>query len=245
MQALMGVVAMPLILLPALAANSNTLETRLAACLACHGANGQSATPEVPSLGGQPVFYLTVQLLMFRDTARRRTDKPADARTQGRRAAQHGCAPCEAAAAGNLPAARSTRGKWSAPARSSSNTGVTSVIKEIIPMNRTFPDWRASAKTISSRPCANTKTTSDRLRRFDGVCALSDQRRADPRLSLLFSAAAPSLCWHMSARVRIIAWNEICSTNTRRSRQANRKRQHAQQPRSRPNNRQQRRRRKS
>jgi cytochrome c553 len=43
---------------------------RLAPCLACHGANGQSQTADVPSLGGQPVFYLTVQLLMFREGMR-------------------------------------------------------------------------------------------------------------------------------------------------------------------------------
>jgi len=47
-----------------------TLEARLGACLACHGANGQSGIPEVPSLGGQPLFHLTVQLLMFRDKLR-------------------------------------------------------------------------------------------------------------------------------------------------------------------------------
>jgi len=57
-------------LLSAWAVNANTLEERLAPCLACHGANGQSAIPAVPSLGGQPVFYLTVQLLMFREKLR-------------------------------------------------------------------------------------------------------------------------------------------------------------------------------
>ncbi|HKA43826.1 MAG TPA: c-type cytochrome [Burkholderiales bacterium] len=59
-----------LVALPALAAGADALETRLATCLACHGEKGQSATPEVPSLGGQPAFYLTVQLLMFRDRLR-------------------------------------------------------------------------------------------------------------------------------------------------------------------------------
>jgi cytochrome c553 len=52
------------------AVNADTIEGRLAPCLACHGANGQSAIPEVPSLGGQPDFYLTVQLLMFREKLR-------------------------------------------------------------------------------------------------------------------------------------------------------------------------------
>ena len=45
-------------------------DARLTACLACHGANGTSETPLVPSLGGQPGFFLTVQLLMFRDKLR-------------------------------------------------------------------------------------------------------------------------------------------------------------------------------
>jgi len=57
-------------LLSASRAHADTLEARLAPCLACHGAKGQSANPEVPSLGGQPAFYLTIQLLMFREKLR-------------------------------------------------------------------------------------------------------------------------------------------------------------------------------
>ena len=63
-------IVVALILLSALPAYADTLEARLAACLACHGANGQSTIPEVPSLGGQPAFYLTIQLLMFREKLR-------------------------------------------------------------------------------------------------------------------------------------------------------------------------------
>lgn len=59
-----------LILLSALPIDAETLESRLAPCLACHGANGQSTIPEVPYLGGQPVFYLTIQLVMFREKLR-------------------------------------------------------------------------------------------------------------------------------------------------------------------------------
>ena len=59
-----------LILLPAPGAGADPLEARLAACLACHGANGGSAIAEVPSLGGQPAFYLTIQLFMFREKLR-------------------------------------------------------------------------------------------------------------------------------------------------------------------------------
>jgi cytochrome c553 len=66
-QALSLVIFVVLIFLSALPANADTLEARLAPCLACHGANGQSTIPEVPSLGGQPAFYLTIQLLMFRE----------------------------------------------------------------------------------------------------------------------------------------------------------------------------------
>lgn len=46
------------------------VKERLPTCLACHGEKGQSENPEVPSLGGQQAFYVTVQLLMFRDRMR-------------------------------------------------------------------------------------------------------------------------------------------------------------------------------
>jgi cytochrome c553 len=49
---------------------AQTVKERLPTCLACHGEKGQSENPEVPSLGAQPVFYVTVQLLMFRDRMR-------------------------------------------------------------------------------------------------------------------------------------------------------------------------------
>ena len=47
-----------------------TPDEHLASCLACHGENGQSKTPEVPSLGGQPAFFLSIQLYMFRERMR-------------------------------------------------------------------------------------------------------------------------------------------------------------------------------
>jgi len=53
-----------------LAASAQSVEERLPTCLACHGENGQSQTPEVPSLGGQPEYYLTIQLYMFREKLR-------------------------------------------------------------------------------------------------------------------------------------------------------------------------------
>lgn len=52
------------------AASAQTVEQQLPTCLACHGENGQSQTPDTPSLGAQQSFYVTVQLLMFREHMR-------------------------------------------------------------------------------------------------------------------------------------------------------------------------------
>jgi cytochrome c553 len=65
-----SIVAGALVLLSGWSAAADTLEARLVACLACHGEKGQSAIPEVPSLGGQPAFYLLIQLFMFRERLR-------------------------------------------------------------------------------------------------------------------------------------------------------------------------------
>jgi cytochrome c553 len=62
-----AVLALGLIALPAAA---QTVKERLPTCLACHGEKGQSENPGVPSLGAQQAFYVTVQLLMFRDRMR-------------------------------------------------------------------------------------------------------------------------------------------------------------------------------
>jgi cytochrome c553 len=53
-----------------LPAAAQTVQARLPVCLACHGQNGQSENPGVPSLGAQQAFYVTVQLLMFRERMR-------------------------------------------------------------------------------------------------------------------------------------------------------------------------------
>lgn len=46
------------------------LSERLAPCFACHGENGQSTTPETPSLGAQTAPYLLIQLYLFRERQR-------------------------------------------------------------------------------------------------------------------------------------------------------------------------------
>lgn len=65
-----SILAAALIMLPVLPAGADSLEARLAQCLSCHGENGQSTTPGVPSLGGQPVYFVTIQLFMFREKLR-------------------------------------------------------------------------------------------------------------------------------------------------------------------------------
>ena len=42
------------------------------ACFACHGPNGNSVNPAVPSLAGQPAQFIGTQLIMFRE--KRRSD---------------------------------------------------------------------------------------------------------------------------------------------------------------------------
>ena len=68
-----GLVALPLTAQP--------LEERLPTCFACHGENGTSQLPETPSLGAQPAFYATVQLVLFRD--RLRVSEPMNEMTKG------------------------------------------------------------------------------------------------------------------------------------------------------------------
>jgi cytochrome c553 len=54
----------------ALPISAADLDEKLAPCLACHGAQGQSETENVPSLGAQPAPYTVIQLFMFREKMR-------------------------------------------------------------------------------------------------------------------------------------------------------------------------------
>jgi cytochrome c553 len=63
-------IALLFVSIAAAAAFAQTVEQRLPTCLACHGENGQSQNPGIPSLGAQQTFYVTVQLLMFREHMR-------------------------------------------------------------------------------------------------------------------------------------------------------------------------------
>ena len=109
-------VVVTLALLYPVPANADTLEARLASCLVCHGEKGQSAIPEVPSLGGQPAFYLTLQLFMFREKLR--VVEPMNQVMQGLRdddirnmAAYLAKLPAPEAAGGSVDAARMERAR--------------------------------------------------------------------------------------------------------------------------------------
>ncbi len=66
---------------PSAPLHAETLAERAAPCLACHGEKGQSETPEVPSLGGQPAPYLLIQLYLFRE--KQRTQEIMNDQTKG------------------------------------------------------------------------------------------------------------------------------------------------------------------
>lgn len=56
-------------------------DMRLAPCIQCHGANGASQGPEIPSLGGQPAFFALTQLFLFREG--RRNSAPMNQAVKG------------------------------------------------------------------------------------------------------------------------------------------------------------------
>ena len=57
-------------LLLAAPALAQTAAERLPVCTTCHGRNGASAMPNVPSLGAMPVNYTLTQLYLFREKLR-------------------------------------------------------------------------------------------------------------------------------------------------------------------------------
>jgi cytochrome c553 len=56
---------------PALAQDAKAGRQKAAACAACHGPLGLSATPDAPNLAGQPAMYVSAQLKAYRDGTRR------------------------------------------------------------------------------------------------------------------------------------------------------------------------------
>jgi cytochrome c553 len=46
-------------------------QERLQLCAACHGEDGNSTNPQIPSIAGQPRLFLETQLVLFREELRR------------------------------------------------------------------------------------------------------------------------------------------------------------------------------
>jgi cytochrome c553 len=55
----------------AFAADIGAIKKKAEVCVACHGAEGNSTNPVVPSLAGQPKQFITTQLVMFREGNRK------------------------------------------------------------------------------------------------------------------------------------------------------------------------------
>jgi cytochrome c553 len=63
-------VALALEATAAWASDGDSRQDKLPACLACHGQDGISRMPGVPSLAGQPDLFIQWQLVYFRDAIR-------------------------------------------------------------------------------------------------------------------------------------------------------------------------------
>jgi len=46
-------------------------QERIGLCAACHGPDGNSTSPQVPSIAGQPALFLETQLVLFREELRK------------------------------------------------------------------------------------------------------------------------------------------------------------------------------
>ena len=53
------------------AADLETIRKKAELCVACHGVDGNSANPAIPTLAGQPKQFITTQLVMFREGNRK------------------------------------------------------------------------------------------------------------------------------------------------------------------------------
>ena len=58
-------------LLTALFISMASGQERVQLCAACHGADGNSTDPRVPSIAGQPKLFLETQLVLFREELRK------------------------------------------------------------------------------------------------------------------------------------------------------------------------------
>ena len=139
------------ITLPAAYAQAGSaVAQRLPACLSCHGEDGQSQTPDVPSLGGQPAPYTLIQLFMFRE--RLRVAPPMNEDTKGW--SDEDLQSMSIALSKLPPHGRSAEKgdpQMRAAARSPSKTTAISAIDPILPDRKTCHGSQTSARITSSR----------------------------------------------------------------------------------------------
>lgn len=65
-----ALLAPPVFLAQGEGALARTVQERAAECAACHGEGGNSKTPGLPSIAGQPQFFLLNQLILMREGVR-------------------------------------------------------------------------------------------------------------------------------------------------------------------------------
>lgn len=65
---------------PSSASLAQTLEERKGLCVVCHGEAGQSANPDIPSIGGQPKLFVMYQLFFYREGRRKNPEMNAIAK---------------------------------------------------------------------------------------------------------------------------------------------------------------------
>jgi cytochrome c553 len=53
------------------AAVAQSLQDKIAQCVACHGEDGQSKDPKIPHIGGQPKLFVMYQLFFYREGRRK------------------------------------------------------------------------------------------------------------------------------------------------------------------------------
>ena len=51
-----------------------SLREQIAQCATCHGENGQSQNPDIPSIAGQPKLFVMYQLFFYREGRRKHAD---------------------------------------------------------------------------------------------------------------------------------------------------------------------------
>ena len=158
---------------------ADSIEERIAPCLACHGEKGQSTNPEIPSLGAQTAPYVLIQLFLFREKLRR-----LDIMNDAVKGFTDDDLRTFADTISKLPPPRPTakarpiRRAWRVGKPWFANIAATSATTPISLAAMPSLGSPVSARIFSSRPCASTKPTYvlDTTRRWATFCSLFPTR---------------------------------------------------------------------